>query len=400
MDPRAIFRSAELQRRRARVHALDAETLEEQITLACIPAPPFGEAQRGDYVSDRFQAIGLTDVVTDEVGNVIGRLPVDRPRTLGAAPLLLSAHLDTVFPAETPLRLRRNGERISVPGIADNARGLAALLTLARVLVEDRSVLGRPLVFVATVGEEGIGDLRGVKHLFRDGGEHRDATGFISIDGSGLRRIVHRGVGSLRFRVTLEGAGGHSWSDWGIANPLNAAGLAIAELTRLEIPQAHPTTLTVARCGGGTSVNAIPERAWLELDLRSEDPASLDRLDRLVRAAVRRGSQDENRRRRRKTPALRERWERIGARPAGVLPEKHPLLELAVAATSELGYRAELAASSTDSNVPLARRIPALTIGAGGESGGIHTVEEWYSNTGGAQGIERVLLLVAAATHL
>lgn len=400
MDPRALFRSSELRGRRARIHELDAETLEEQVTLARIPAPPFGEAERGAYVRERFEAVGLTDAATDEVGNVVARMAPGRPTRASATPLLLSAHLDTVFPADTPLQLRRNGARISIPGIADNARGLAALITLARVLTEDRSVVGRPIVFVATVGEEGAGDLRGVKHLFREGNEYLDATGFISIDGSGVRRIVHRGVGSLRYRVTLQGAGGHSWSDWGTANPLHAAGLAIAELTRLAIPQEHPTTLTVARCAGGTSVNAIPERAWLELDLRSEDTGSLDRLDRLVHAAVRRGTRDENRRRRRKTPALSERWERIGERPAGALPEGHPLLELAVAATAELGYRAELAASSTDANVPLARGIPAVTIGAGGESGGIHTAEEWYSNDGGATGLERVLLLVSAATHL
>jgi tripeptide aminopeptidase len=299
MDLRAIFRSAEVQRIRARVHELDTETLEEQVALARIPAPPFGEEERAGYVNRRFSTLGLADVRTDPVGNVHGWL---RPGARDRPPLVVSAHLDTVFPADTPLNVRRNGKRIFIPGIADNARGLAGLLALARVLAENPSVLDRPVAFVATVGEEGIGDLRGVKHLFREEGEYATATAFLSIDGSGLRRIVHRGVGSSRFRVSIHGPGGHSWADWGIANPLHAMGAAIAELSRVEVPTAPATTLSVARCGGGTSVNAIPEESWMELDLRSEDAAALRRLVRSVRSAVRSGVQLENRRGRRRPP--------------------------------------------------------------------------------------------------
>jgi tripeptide aminopeptidase len=397
MDLLAFLRSPLLQEARARAHTLDRETLDEQVTLALIPAPPFGEAERAEYVRSRFESLGLEQVETDAEGNVLGRVPRAQVGDPGAHPLIVSAHLDTVFPPETRLRLRRAGERVMVPGIADNARGLTAVLTLCRIVMESDPFLTAPLVFAATVGEEGVGDLRGVKHLFRTGSPLCAARGFISIDGSGLHRVVDRGVGSARFRVSIRGAGGHSWADWGMANPVSALGGAIAALSALALPQEPRTTLTVARCGGGTSINAIPQEAWMELDLRSEDAASLERLERDARAAVQDGLRRENRRRRKRTPALDVRWETIGIRPAGGISARSSLVEHAITATREVGMRPELVASSTDSNVPLARGIPAVTIGAGGSSGGIHTLEEWYSNEGGALGIERALLLVAAA---
>jgi tripeptide aminopeptidase len=399
MDLRSIFQSPAVRRARSRAHELGAETLEEQIRLALIPAPPFGEAERGAYVRTRFEALGLEGVETDAVGNVIGKVPAADVAGPGAEPLVVTAHLDTVFPAGTELKLRRERERVLLPGIADNARGLAALLTVVRIVRESGPILRRPVTFVATVGEEGAGDLRGVKHLFRDGSPLRSATGFVSIDGSGVQRIVHRGVGSARYRVTFEGSGGHSWADWGIANPLSAMGIAVAGLAGLEVPERPRTTLTVARCGGGTSINAIPEAAWLELDMRSEDESVLSRLEATARRAVKDAVRRENRGRRARTRPVRERWDGIGRRPAGSIRPDAALVRWAVAATEELGVGPELAASSTDSNVPLALGIPAVTVGAGGSSGGIHTVEEWYGDEGGATGVERAVLLVVAACN-
>src|SRR5690606_33221705 len=220
-----------LARARQLLRHTDDETLADQAELVAIPAPPFGEEARGRRMLERFREVGLLDAAVDDAGNVLARLPGDARD--GAAPIILSAHLDTVFPEGTDLTVRRNGATLSAPGIADDARGLAAILAIARVLVRAGVRTGAPVVFAATVGEEGAGDLRGVKHLFREGSPWRGAAGFVSLDGTGCRRIVHRALGSRRLRATFTGPGGHSWADWGNANPVHALGLAIARLARL-----------------------------------------------------------------------------------------------------------------------------------------------------------------------
>jgi acetylornithine deacetylase/succinyl-diaminopimelate desuccinylase-like protein len=292
---------------------------------------------------------------------------------------------------------RAVGRRVFAPGITDNARGLAALLAVARTLTSCRVRTAGPLWFVATVGEEGIGDLRGAKHLFDTAFDGRGVKGFISLDGSGLRRIVHRAIGARRFRVTVSGPGGHSWSDWGAPNPAHALGIAISRLRQIPLAAPTRTTLTVARIGGGTSVNAIPEEAWMEIDLRSEEMPTLVRLEEEVRRVVQGAVAEESVARRHGSRPLTVRVDRIGERPAGAVAADHPLVAAALATTRAVGARPELAASSTDSNVPLALGIAAITIGAGGESGGIHPLDEWYANAGGARGLERALLTVLAA---
>jgi tripeptide aminopeptidase len=399
MDLQALLGSPDVQQARARIRALDAATLELQVALTQIPAPPGSEQERGRDVAERFLRLGLESVRTDDVGNVHAHLPRDRATDAEAAPVLVTAHLDTVFPHDTDLTVRRENGRISVPGIADNARGLAGLLAVAEVMRAETLRTARPVIFVATVGEEGVGDLRGVKHLFRRGSELRRAGAFLSLDGSGLRRIVHRAVGSRRLRLRVTGPGGHSWSDWGLANPLHALGSAIEALRAVTVPAEPRTTLTVARAGGGTSVNAIPGEAWMEVDLRSEASAPLAELERQVRSRVAAAVDSENGRRRRRSAALKLAWETIGDRPGGTIPETAPLVRAAVDVTRALGARPELASSSTDSNVAISLGIPAVTVGVGGESGGIHTPEEWYSNEGGADGLERALLLVLAAAN-
>jgi tripeptide aminopeptidase len=380
-------------RARAALHETDTATLEEQLELVGIAAPPFGEEVRGDWLRRRFRQLGLADVAADEVGNVLGRLPGAAER---GPPVLVSAHLDTVFPADTDLTVTREDGRFLAPGIADNCRGLAALLAIARVLREAGVATVRPLVFVGTVGEEGVGDLRGVKHLFREGSPWRRAAAFFSIDGTGLRRIVHRGIGSRRLRVTYSGPGGHSWADWGRPNPVHALSSALAELARLPLPARPRTTFTAARIGGGTSVNAIPAEAWTDLDLRSEDGAALRELEERVRGGLQAALSASNGDRRRGALTLRLAIEVIGDRPGGETATASRLVVAARAATRLLGQAPELVASSTDANVPMALGIPAVTMGAGGESGGTHTLGEWYSNEGGATGIERVLLAILA----
>lgn len=382
-------------RAREVIRSTDATTLDDQVAATEIPAPPGAEAERGAWMAARLGELGLQEIHHDDVGNVLARFPATLDPS--ADPVLLSAHLDTVFPDGTDVRVRRDGDRLLAPGIADDARGLATLLALARCMGEAGVVPARPLVFVATVGEEGPGDLRGVKHLFRADGPWRRAAAFVTVDGTGLERVIHRGVGSRRYRATVRGPGGHSWSDWGLANPIHAVGAATTALAALRLPRSPRTVLSVTRTGGGTSINAIPQAAWLELDLRSEAADTLATFDARVQEILRREVTAAGRRRRRGSDPLTLDLERIGDRPAGSTPVDAPLVLAAVAATREVGAEPDLASSSTDANVPMALGIPAICLTAGGLSGATHTTEEWYVNEAGAAGVERALLLALAA---
>lgn len=377
---------------RALIHRTDRTTLDEQRRATMIPAPPFGEAERGDWFAARFTALGLA-VSRDAAGNVIGTLPCREP---DAEPIIAAAHLDTVFPGETPLQPREEGRRLYLPGIADNGRGLAAVLALARVITESSIETIRPVILVATTGEEGIGDLRGVKHLFREHGDLDPAHAFIAIDGTDSRRVVTAAVGSNRFRVTLRGPGGHAWADRGAANCAHALGEVLASLASLRLPPRPHWSLNVGRIGGGTSINAIPEEAWLELDLRSESGDTLATLERRALERIDTAVHDANTHRRRGTAGITVTVERIGQRPAGRTRPDAELVHAAKDATRYIGRRPEVVASSTDANVPMALGIPAIAIGAGGESGGMHTVGEWYDNRKGPEGIVRALLTILA----
>src|SRR5216110_2797194 len=397
---------------RHHIERTDEGTLARQAALSAIPAPTGAEGRLAAHVAELFRAIGLCDVMVDHAGNVHGWLGKNGERS---APVVLAAHLDTVFGAEVDVAVERRGQRLEGPGISDNARGLAALVAVAEALVAARVPIARPLLFAATVGEEGSGDLRGVKYLFdgRDGVGaqhaaplHRGATqyaapvAFIALDGAGLERVVHRALGSKRYRLTFRGPGGHSWATFGVANPANAVGRATALLADLPTLNAPRTTCAVVRLGGGTGLNSIPQEAWLDLDLRSEDPKALAQLDVTVGAALDRALDDENRRRAPGTPPLRLERQPVGDRPSGVTPRTHPLVQAAVAANRVLGRDAELASASTDANVPIALGIPAIALGAGGKAGDAHLATEWYENTEGALGIVRALLVTAAMAGL
>jgi acetylornithine deacetylase/succinyl-diaminopimelate desuccinylase-like protein len=393
MDTPSLLSHPLVLRARAIARATDGDTLRDQLELVQIPAPSLAEAERGAEVARRLRLLGVEGVDVDGVGNVTGTLA-----HAGAEvpPLIVAAHLDTIFPADTPLQLRRRSGRWCAPGIADNTRGLAGLLALARALGGAGVRTARPVVLVASVGEEGRGDLRGVKHLFRVGSPARGAVGFIALDGCGVRRIVHRSVGSRRFRVEVDGSGGHSWADRGAANPLHALAGGIGALAA--IGAATPSGSAAAtRVGGGTSVNAIPQCAWAEVDLRSETASELGKLEACAREAFGAALAAENARRRAGTPPVRLSLERIGERPSGETPATEALVRAAVGATRAVGALPELIASSTDANVPMSLGIPSVAVGVGGRCGGVHTVEEWYTNTDGALGIERAVLIVLAA---
>lgn len=374
---------------RRRIRALDQATIEDMVAIVSIAAPPFGERARGEFVARQLQLHGL-DVAFDEVGNVIGTAP-DSP---AGSPVIIAAHLDTIFPPEIEIEVRRKGNRIHAPGIADNSRGLAAMVALARILKDQALHTALPVVFVATVGEEGVGDLRGVKHLFRPGSPWRPAAAFISLDGTGRRRIVYRAIGSRRLRITMTGPGGHSWADWGTANPVHAMGLAVGGMDQIEVPRQPRSALTVGRLAGGTSVNAVPASAWCEVDLRSEAAQVIADLEASVRHTAESALDHVNARRKRGTSALQLDIRLIGDRPSGETPVNSTIVRAARAATRALGETPDLVASSTDANIPISLGIPAITLGAGGESGGTHTTQEWYGNDGGPEGIERALLVL------
>jgi len=397
---------------RSHLERTDEVTLARQAALCAIPAPTGAEGHRAAHVAELFRAVGLHDVAIDEVGNVHGWTAGEagRGKGDGGAPVVLSAHLDTVFGPEVNVAVERRGQRLEGPGISDNARGLAALVAVAEAMVVTRVRTARPVLFAATVGEEGSGDLRGVKYLLNgksgngEGGRvHPAPAAFIALDGAGLERVVHRALGSKRYRVTFRGPGGHSWAAFGVANPANAVGRAtalLADLPTRTAPPAPRTTCAVVRLGGGTGLNSIPQEAWLDLDLRSEDPKALAQLDVTVRAALDRALDDENRRRAPGTPPLTLEHRPIGDRPSGVTPRTHPLVLAAIAANRVLGRDAELASASTDANVPIALGIPAIALGAGGKAGDAHLATEWYENSEGALGIVRALLVTVAMAEL
>ena len=391
---RALWHAPAVAGARAAIESRDEATIETQIAISEIAAPTGEEGERGAWVASRFRALGLTDVGTDAAGNVLGT----RVGAEQAAPVVICAHLDTVFPRSVPLRVHHEGPRLIGPGIGDNGRGLAAMIALAGA-IDGASLRTRaPVVFAATAGEEGAGDLRGAKELFANAMSHAAAA--IALDGAGDERIVHRALGSRRFRIHFRGAGGHSWTAFGVPNAVHAAALTGAMLARTALPTLPRTTLSVGRIGGGISVNAIPDDAWLEIDLRSTSETALRTFEGEIRAAATAALHEENLRGTRGAPPLTLEVTVIGDRPSGETDRSLPLVAAAIEATRLIGRDADLATASTDANVPISRGIPAIAIGAGGRGGEAHTVAEWFENSAGHLGVVRALAIVVAAAGL
>ena len=393
-DSRTLRTHRALASAHARIAARDSATIRTQVAVSQIAAPTGDERERGEWVATRLRSLGLRDARIDRAGNVVAM----RPGLEDLAPVLVCAHLDTVFAREVQLTFRRNGDRVTGPGIGDNGRGLAAMLAIAEE-VDGRLVrTRRPIVFAATTGEEGAGDLRGAKYLFSALDEQPAAA--IALDGAGDERIVHKALGSRRYHIAYRGPGGHSWAAFGVPNAVHAAASAAAMLASLPLPRSPRTTLSVSRIGGGTSINSIPEEGWLEVDLRSTSASVLDRFDREIRIIVRAAAQQENARRATATPPLSHDVTVIGDRPSGELSADHPLVVSAMEATQLIDREPELAAASTDANVPIAMGIPAIAIGAGGRGGDAHTPGEWYDNIEGPLGIARAMTILATAAEL
>jgi acetylornithine deacetylase/succinyl-diaminopimelate desuccinylase-like protein len=363
--------------------------IEEQVRICEIPAPPFHEETRAGELEKLFRQLGLQDVHSDKAGNVIGV----RPGAAAHPNLLFQAHLDTVFPEGTNVKVTREGDVLKGPGIGDDCRGLAMMLGVIKALDDGRVRTPGTITFAADTGEEGLGDLRGTKNLFNDSLKGQ-IDKFISVDGTGLS-IENVGVGSYRYRATFKGPGGHSFSNFGMANPIQAMGRAIAKIDSFEVPENPKTTFNVGRVGGGTSVNAIPFECWMEVDMRSADKDALETLNTKYKAAIEEAVVEENRRWNGRGPVTVAN-ELVGVRPAGSTPADSAIVRTALAVTRLLGAEGDLREGSSDSNVPMNMGIPAVTIGGGGSGSGAHSLNETYDTKDSWLGTERGLLLAVA----
>lgn len=345
------------------------------VTITEIPAPPFQEQARAAAYLEMLRAAGLDDVEMDAEGNVMGLWRGTGPA--GRPVVAIAAHLDTVFPAGTPIKVKREGTRLLAPGIGDDSRSLAVLLGYVRAMKQAGVRTRRDILFVGNVGEEGPGDLRGVRYLFTKGRYKDRLAAFFSMDGTDGRRIVNGGVGSKRYRVTFTGPGGHSYGAFGLVNPMTAMSQAVVDLYKVEVPKAPKTTYSASVTGGGTSVNSIPNEVFMEFDMRSVSADALAALERRFLAIVAASVEAENKARSTREGPVKADPKPIGDRPAGTTPESSELVQTARAAVKAHGLQPELAASSTDANLPMSLGIPAITIGSGGSGGRAHSLDEW-----------------------
>ena len=369
-----------------------------QLELAQIAAPPFGEDARAAWLTERFRELRLQNVQRDSAGNVIGFLSAP-----GHAEIVsISAHLDTVFPATTALNIRRQGNRLYGPSVSDNCAGVTAILAIADVFVRFSLRHDRSLVFIGNVGEEGEGNLRGIRHIFFDSPWKDAIAASVVVDGAGCDTIIAEALGSRRFEITIRGPGGHSWSDFGAPNPIVALAHAVHLFSKTRVSASPKTTFNIGIVQGGTSVNTIPESAAMRVDIRSTSSFEMERLEIELRRAVEQALREEEARGAEtgnssvKPTRLEANIVSIGDRPAGELQANSRILQTAHAVDAHLGNRAKVQRASTDANIPISLGREAVAIGAGGSGGGAHTLQEWFDTTGRELGLRRILLLVLA----
>jgi tripeptide aminopeptidase len=375
------------------IKADDERALAEQKRITEIPAPPYKEQARGAYLLKRFQELGLKDASIDSEGNVIAL----RKGSAGTPKLVISAHQDTVFPEGTDVTVKEKDGVFLAPGIGDDSRGLAALLSLVQSLNSEQISTVGDIMFVATVGEEELGNLRGVKALFRD---HRDIDGFISIDGLGITRVVNQGTGSHRYEMIFKGPGGHSFQEFGLPSATHALGRAVAKISELQTPADPKTTFTVGTVSGGTSVNAIAAEARMAVDMRSNSTEELLKLEARLLDLVKQAAAEENQRWH--SDKITVEIKLIGDRPAGIVAEDSPIVQATQRAVTVLARapRVTFAGSSTDSNLAMSLGIPAVTIGGGGEGGNWHSRNEWYRPVNAWFGPQNALLTMLVLSGL
>jgi len=393
---REIARIAEMRSVHAAFSYLHNQELEFrrwQRELTEIPAPPFGEAARSEWLLQRFTALGLENVQRDDLGNVLGFLHN------ASAPLIgISAHLDTVFPQGTALQTREEGNRLYGPGISDNAAGVIALLAVANALKKTLLKPATNILFIGNVGEEGEGNLRGMRHLFAASAWRDAIQSLLVIDGAGTDTYVNQALGSRRFEITFRGPGGHSWSDFGVPNPIILLARALARFSEVQAPESPRTTFNVGVVSGGTSVNSIPESATARVDLRSASMEELQKLEDRLRECVAEAWREAPLSHRSGELKVTLAIENIGDSPAAELPKDARILQIVRAVDKHLRIESSPRLASTDANVPLALQIEATTIGAGGDGGGAHTLREWFDCSNRDLGLKRILLVLLALT--
>jgi acetylornithine deacetylase/succinyl-diaminopimelate desuccinylase-like protein len=366
---------------------------EQQVQFTEIPAPEFEEARRGEFLKKLFDAYGLQTRI-DKLGNVIGERPGSDPESV----VLLAAHLDTVFADGTDVRVKHEGSRLVAPGIADNSAGLAALAGLARALAESQIRTTKTIVLAGDVGEEGEGNLRGIRALVEAYGSRLSAV--IAVDGASVEHITTQGIASHRFEIVVSGPGGHSWSDFGSPNPITALARGIVKFSSVPVPDDPRSSYNFGMIEGGTSVNSIPARAAVKVDLRSEQESEVVKMERALRDAMQVGLRDELAAANEQSDALQLNFRSLGSRPAGKIPDGAPLVETIRSVDRFLGNRSRIERSSTDANIPLSLGIPAVSLGAGGKGGGSHTLAEWYDPDDRELGLKRLLLATVSLAGL
>jgi len=373
------------------IESVEEETNKNLIELTQIAAPPFLEAERALALKKMFIDAGADNVSIDEVGNVIAI----KKGTEGSKVIALDAHLDTVFPEGTNVVVQQKGDTLFAPGIGDDTRGLSMLVTIFKSMKNAHIKTKADVWFVGTVGEEGLGDLRGVKHLFRKDAPKIDS--WISIDGGAIGRVNNAGLGSVRYKALFTGKGGHSWGAFGLANPHHALGYAIKEFSenaKKYTDEGPKTSFNIGRIGGGTSVNSIPFESWMEVDMRSVDKNRLNEIDGIFKESMQTALDKYN------NSGVKDMITmeliKIGDRPSGELALETPLVQRAISATTLFGYEPSLTRGSTNSNIPISMGIPAVTIARGGVGGSAHSLNEWWLNENGVEAIKLAMLLTVA----
>jgi acetylornithine deacetylase/succinyl-diaminopimelate desuccinylase-like protein len=375
---------------------LESQTKKDHITLTEIAAPPFKEQKRAEKFKEMLQAAGADSIWIDKAGNVIAL----KKGTFRKKVIVVEGHLDTVFPEGTDVTVKQRGDTLFAPGIGDDTRGLVAVLTILRAMQKANVKTEADIYFVGTTGEEGLGDLRGVKELFN--GSIPKIDSYISIDGGGSGEIITKAVGSRRYRITYQGPGGHSYGSFGLANPHNASARAINYFIKdadAFTKAGIKTTYNVGLMGGGTSVNAIPFESWMEIDMRSENAKRLNGIDNLLQVAIQRALKDENKMKR-SGADLTVEIKVIGERPTGDQSSLIPLVQRCMASNEVLGLKTTLGVLSTNANIPISKNVPGICIGGGGEEGGAHSLNEWWINKNGHLAIQQALLLLVAEAGL
>ncbi|MCZ6489498.1 MAG: M20/M25/M40 family metallo-hydrolase [Acidobacteria bacterium] len=360
------------------------------IELTEIPAPTFLETERASYMAERFRELGLERVRVDSAGNLLGERP-----GMSSGLIAVTAHLDTVSPPGMPIVVKRENGRFCAPGISDNGAGLAALLGTAAAVQHSRIETDLSLLFVANVGEEGEGNLCGMRHLFAQREISERVQGVLVLDGANIKHTAIAGLGSRRFLIEITGPGGHSWSDFGAVNPIHALALAVTQLNEIDLPSNPRTSLNIGAIQGGTTVNSIPQSAWMKVDIRSSETAMIQQLSLALESAIQAGVEKE---RQRGSGRLEATIAQIGDRPVAELPPSARILEVIREVDQSLGIQGRLECSSTDANIPLSLGIEAVATGGGGSGGGAHTPDEWYHPQGRELGLQRILLIVLRLT--